>query len=158
MKKTILFILLIISLSLTSCGPVDFFGKKIFLENTESTLDPEKESYSLSEEIKLYYTFDLDSEKFHKHIYYVSTSILKNGKEELCDNKILIFDENGNDVTGKDLTYQINENKKITKQFTLKPQEAGNYIIFVGGYAYARKKEKGVDSYQCGHIHYLNVQ
>ena len=48
--------------------------------------------------------------------------------------------------------------KKITKQFTLKPQEEGNYIIFVGGYAFTRKKEKDHILYQCGRILYLNVQ
>ena len=154
MKKNIYFTLLVTSLLLISCGPVDMFGKKILLENTESSIVPEKELYSLSDDIKLFYFFDLDPDKFYEHEYYVSTRILKNGKEEICDEKVLVYDENENNVTSQLLTCLINENKKITKQFILKPQEPGNYIIVVGGYAYT----KGSGFYEGCHIHYLNVQ
>jgi len=146
-------------LCFTSCGPVDFFGKKIPLENVEYSIAPEKEFYSLSDAINLTYSFSLDSEKFYEYEYYISI-YLSDGEwnqERLFDH-ILVYDESGEDVTNKRFSCPIDENTKITKNFTLIPKKTGNYYIFIGGYAYTRKKEPDVDSYYSGHIHYLNIR
>ena len=78
MKKVFVFIpILMSSLSLVSCGPVDFLPRIISLplEIAELKIEPEKEFYTVNENITLFYSFELDSEKFYEHEYYVSPSV-----------------------------------------------------------------------------------
>ncbi|MBR1403038.1 MAG: hypothetical protein IJ558_02555 [Treponema sp.] len=158
MKNFVLLFLFISSLFFTSCGPVDPFGKRIILENIDSSIEPEKEVYGLSDSISLTHSFTLDSEKFHKYEFYISVCFSDDWKSEDLYDNILVYDELGENVTNKILSCAITENTKIIKKFDLIPQKKGNYIVFVGGRAFTRKAEKGVDSYEWGCVHLLNIQ
>lgn len=128
------------------------------MENIESSIEPEKESYNLSDTINLTHSFTLNSEKFYKYEFYITVYFSDKWDSEQLYDHIYVYDELGENVTNKALSCSITENVKIIKKFKLIPQQKGNYIIFVDGRAFTRKAEKDVDSYYSGHIHYLNIQ
>lgn len=145
------------------CWPYDNFGANIRLENIESTIRPEKDVYDLSDTISLEYFFKLDSEKFYEYEYSILVYCNKETNandypNEAVDNHILVYNESGENVTNKHISYMLTETKETTLNFNLIPKIKGSYCIFIGGRAFTRKEEKGVDSYYSGHVHYLTIQ
>ena len=155
MKNFVLLSFLIFSLFFSGCGPVDVFGVSHTLENTEFSLEPDKEVYSLSDTISLEHSFMLDSEKFYKYECYITVYFSDIQSEALYDH-ILIYDELGDNITNKKLSYSISENTKITKKFTLIPRKKGNYAIFFTGTALTRKYDN--DDYESRKVYYLNIK
>ena len=144
-------------LIILSCGPVDPIVVEHNLENVESSLEPQKENYNLSDKITLMYSFELDSDKFYEYEYRISISDINKESEPLYDH-IIVYNESGENVTNNLNCQNLdNETTKIIKNFSLIPKEKGSYLIFIGGYALQRNPESNT-VYRSGHVHYLHIQ
>ena len=164
MKTLSLFLLTILMLTITSCWPVDTSPTIHTLENIESSIEPEKKAYNLSDSISLKHSFMIDSDKFHAYEYHISVYPHDDRDDkddwlvESVTGHILIYDDSGNDITNRPITYSLKDNSKVTKEFTLVPKKRGKYLIYIGGRALLRYCTYSLDSYESGHIYYINVE
>ena len=162
MRKFILIILLSPMLFITSCDP---FGATYHLDNIEFSIEPEKGVYDLSDSISLTYSFELDAEKFSLYEYRISVVYDREVKaneppnEDLYDS-IQVYNDAGEDVTNKEISYSLTENKNVIQKYTLVPQKRGKYIIIICGRAYTRTTDDKCkyDEYISGHRYFLTIQ
>lgn len=136
-------LLLLFCLFISSCGPMDNFGREIELSNVEFIVD-QKEKFEVGDSVDFTMTFDADFEKFNRYdfkmsIYQNSNPIIDaiqitDEKGERCDNTLLKFYSDSNTADGK-----------VFAEYKIKFVESGQFQISI--FLLGRMKKQTNDRY-----------
>ena len=136
-------LLLLFCLFISSCGPMDNFGREIELSNVEFIVD-QKEKFEVGDSVDFTMTFDADFEKFKYYdfkmsIYQNSNPIIDaiqitDGNGKRCDNILLSFYSDSNTADGK-----------VFAEYKIKFVESGQFQISI--FLLRRMKKQTNDRY-----------
>ena len=136
-------LLLLFCLFISSCGPMDNFGREIELSNVEFIVD-QKEKFEVGDSVDFTMTFDADFEKFKYYdfkmsIYQNSNPIIDaiqitDEKGKRCDNMLLKF-----------YSDSITADGKVFAEYKIKFVESGQFQISI--FLLGRMKKQTNDRY-----------
>lgn len=144
MKK--LFFFLAMCLAVVLCIGCEWLGETCLLENVESSIEPSKESYSLSDSITLSYDCSPDFNEFEQYRFCIGIYPHGVSDENLTERVydcILVL-ENEEDYTNREIMFDsdsLEEGAKISKTFQLIPKKTGIYEVYVWGWGIRKKSD-----------------